>query len=197
MSFCLGQPLAASSPVAQVFNLCPIGAPLGVAHAPSPDACSGHPALRSLRVRCDSPSMAPLAPIARLPGHGQPLADPLAVQAEGRKASGAARWTRRLVAVRPTPYGVGLGQEFVPNKPKAVRPRASHAAFGGGSPHALRRWAWTGARRVRAERRSLHAGFSPGDAGRHTSPTRGRCPRARSRAARGPPRSPCGTAATR
>jgi hypothetical protein len=50
------------------------------------------------------------------------------VQAEGRKASGAPRWIRRLVAVRPTPHGVGLGR--VSCKPKAVRPRAHHAGYG-------------------------------------------------------------------
>ena len=54
----------------------------------------------------------------------------LVVQAEGRKASGASRWTRRPLAVRPTPYGVGLGQEFVSYKPKAVRPRAPHVGRG-------------------------------------------------------------------
>jgi len=53
-----------------------------------------------------------------------------AVQAEGRKASGASRWTRRLLAVRPTPHGVGLGQEFVSYKPKAVRPRVPHVGRG-------------------------------------------------------------------
>jgi hypothetical protein len=42
------------------------------------------------------------------------------VQAEGRKASGALRWIWRLMAGRPTPHGVGLGQ--VSYKPKAVRP---------------------------------------------------------------------------
>ena len=78
----------------------------------------------------------------RLPGHGQPLADPRVVQAEGRKASGAPCWTRRWVAVRPTPYGVGLGQEFVPNKPKAVRPRAPHAGRGARWRFAPRLTAW-------------------------------------------------------
>jgi len=72
--------------------------------------------------------LASLGQQRRLPGHGQPLADPRFVQAEGRKASG------RLTL---------------------------DAAFGGGSSHALRRWAWTGVWRVRAERCSLHAGFQP------------------------------------
>jgi hypothetical protein len=42
--------------------------------APSPDARGCHPDIRSLHVRCASPSRAALAPIARLSGHGQTLA---------------------------------------------------------------------------------------------------------------------------
>jgi len=64
-------------PVAQVFNLCPIGAPRGVAHAPSPDACSGHPALRSLDAACAPPSMAPLASNAGSRGTGNPSLIPV------------------------------------------------------------------------------------------------------------------------
>ena len=93
-------------PVAQVFNLCPIGAPLGVAHAPSPDVRVGPPGLRSLRVRRASPSMAPLAPTARLAGHGQPLAVPVsykpkAVRPRVPHVGRGVRWrfTPRLTAL--------------------------------------------------------------------------------------------------
>ena len=126
MSFCLGQPLAASSPVAQVFNLCPIGAPLGVAHAPAPDACSelrkpnrvsdgGHAGSAAPRGVAHAPSLDACSGHPALRSLDAALASPSWL----RSASNAGSRGTGNPSLIPVSY-----------KPKAVRPRASDAGRG-------------------------------------------------------------------
>jgi len=61
------------SPIASAMGICG-AAPLGAAHAPTPDVRLGHPGLGSLGCRLRFAILAALVDIRRLPGHGQPLA---------------------------------------------------------------------------------------------------------------------------
>ena len=92
------RPRLVAAPVAQVFNLC---------------ASASH--LFPWDVRCPEsrPAVRPRAP----PTQG------FVFKPTGRKAAGKSRWTQHLVAVRPTPHGVG-------------KDRGSVLA----ASHALRRW---------------------------------------------------------
>ena len=110
--------------VGQVGNLCafPVCVSLGTAHALSPDAHCGHPALRSLDADCAPPSWLRWS-ATQAPGHRQPLASLHVAQVGNLCAfpvcvslrTAHALSPLRLFWPRPTPYGVGLGQQ--PHKP--------------------------------------------------------------------------------